>query len=173
MSRFLKIERQLDSDPTFGTRWINVHQIDEIYDAEPRQAVDAGGNFIYVDGDQNKHVMVPRVAIVWHYGGAYHQVSEKFLVDGSAEEVLKKVTDAIAADLASGHPKAPEPEPDPNDTPTRWRDTWKPGETYVQLDVVAHPDDVRRRFIAMQGSMSTSVLVLSNTAFWCELKAAA
>ena len=78
--------------------------------------------------------------------------------------MLKTVADAIAADRSP-----PEPEPDPDHVPTRWRGTWAPGESYEQLDVAVHPDDVRRRFIALAASTSTSVGVLANRTFWCEL----
>ena len=166
MSRFLKIVKHSDDHPKpkFSTHWINVYQIDEICDWEPRLAVDDDGGFVYVDGDQNKHVEVPRVAVFWHYGGAYEPVHARYVTDGTAEDMLKTVADAIAADRSP-----PEPEPDPDHVPTRWRGTWAPGESYEQLDVAAHPDDVRRRFIALAASTSTSVGVLANRTFWCEL----
>ena len=88
-----------------------------------------------------------------------------------AGEPLGKVIDRIeAARVAGRHCCDPETDEDGDVLQLNDRGVWLPGESYVQLDVVKHPEDVSKRYVALQASKSTSVLVLANTGYWCEVR---
>ena len=102
-----------------------------------------------------------------HSGGA----GPPLHVAGLASEFVEQVTacrtamlkaDALAVDAARA-------DRDAKLTRLTDRGVWQPGEQYEQLDVVAHPQDVSQKLVALQGSKSTSILVLRNRTYWCVL----
>ena len=149
MARFLKLNAYSDDLETDHLkkveRWINVYNIDEIV------AVSEYTTRMFLHfGDKSGHYDVSGGSAVW----------------------AGKIDALIAADIAGHHPHDDEEEEaEDDDTVTvRARGKWTKGEAYEQLDMVDHPTEEGKRYIAVAANTSTAVTILSNKAFWCQLK---
>ena len=155
MARFLKVRAfsdDLESD-RYGVavRWVNIHNIDEI----------AG---IEITRDKGKPEEVTgffKTRFHLHDEGADYEAA------GSPEEWVAKIDALIAADIAGHHPHDEEED---DAVIVRPRGTWTKGEAYEQLDMVDHPTEEGKRYIAVAANTSTVVTILSNKTFWCQLK---
>ena len=164
MARFLKVHAQVTGHHTpsdkqeyaYRDRWLNVYNIDEI---TGKATTDGMTTAIYMhySGSLGHHTNKPEAA--------------QYIVAGNPEDWVAKIDAIIAADIAAHHPVPAPAEPLEGVFTTSWEDTWTPGKKYAAWDVVAHPDNHARRFLALKPSSSTSVLVLANESYWCELPA--
>ena len=105
-----------------------------------------------------KYVPTTEIAVAFVGGGTDRSVYDFHVGFLAAEPVaaLKARIDAIE------FPPAPAPE----GPQIRDRGPWQPGESYDTFDMVANPDDVSKKLLALKPSRSTSKLVLSNKIFW-------
>ena len=168
MARFLKVDGSwtvLDSKRESGPRWINVYTIDEV----------TGISSTRKDPDTGQDVTEVTDSRFYLHHEDENSTSSYYYVPGKPETWIAKIDEIIANDIAGHHPEHEEDDPQPQEGvyTTSWKDTWKPGKQYAFWDVVAHPDNHARRFLALKPNASTSVLVLSNDSFWCEIPATA
>ena len=158
MARFLKVYGYSDGLGTDGNktvdRWVNIYSIDEIVPIEDTRKKK--------DGSSETGLFSTRFHVHYDGGGGANYKAE-----GLAEEWVAKIDALIAADIAGHHPHEEEED---DAVVVRPRGTWTKGEAYKQLDMVDHPTEEGKRYIAVAANTSTSVLILSNAAFWCQLK---
>ena len=147
------------------TRWINIYHVDEFiptvdkykyYDevAKEEKSENRDATFLLTHhtaptGINNTRLNRNTWVKVW----------------GEAKDWVEKFEDAIDADMAAHHP---EPEED-DSLKVNDRGVWLPGEVYMPLDLVQHPDDVSIQYMCTQESKSTDKETLTNTKFWCKV----
>ena len=149
MARFLKlnaISNSLQGSHLKTTdRWVNIYNIDEVVSVSERST----RVFLHFSDNES---------------GYYDLVARP-------DTLVADIEAAIAADIAGHHPHDDEEEAEDDDTVTvRARGKWTKGEAYEQLDMVDHPTEEGKRYIAVAANTSTAVTILSNKAFWCQLK---
>ena len=164
MARFLKVrgyskdfESDLYSKTAMVDRWVNIYTIDEII----------GVTTTRYNGTPEEETGVFHTKLYVHFGLGNN--SAHYFADGPPEEWVAKIDALIAADIAGHHPDEDEHD-DEGAVSVRPRGTWTKGETYEQLDMVDHPTEEGKRYIAVAASTSTAVTILSNKTFWCQLK---
>ena len=170
MAKFLKItgwEGHAIGGVKPRHRWIGIDTIDEIVpDERPTRYYDSAGKKVKAkDGelaDEDGWLLVYRCEIAVH--GEHPPGSTKvshgrFHVDCDAESLVAEIEALLA----------PPPAPAEDELTLNDRDVWWPGESYQTLDLVKHPEDVSKTFLALQPSKSTSALVLANSTFWCRI----
>ncbi|MXY96387.1 MAG: hypothetical protein F4Z29_01240 [Gemmatimonadetes bacterium] len=148
------------------TIYVNHTWIEEVFAGPTVYKVDDEKNPV-VDEHGNK--VVDYHTTYLYTAGADNAGSgeSRFEVRVDLDTVMARISAALEAGKACCDVSADDEDDDApqlND-----RGVWLPGESYVQLDVVKHPEDVSKKFIALQPSKSTSVLVLANTGYWCKL----
>ena len=154
MARFLNIDSFTRTGSPYRARnkerHINILHIVDVCDVTPRKGKDEDGN----------EIEIPRVRVFMDEEVADAQHHD---IDGTAAGLVATVEAMLAEER---HVIAP---PDPAAVVITDRGVWLPGASYVQLDKVQDPDDVRNEYLAVAPSQSTSKLVLLNKAFWCKL----
>ena len=105
MARFLKIEASQEgtrnTETDIATRWINVYEIEEIIDADPRSKRDEENEI--VKDEKGNDVLIARVCLHLHHdaaGGEYGLVTTgvRYFVDGVASDWVPKVERFIMKD---------------------------------------------------------------------------
>ena len=148
-------------------RWLSIYHVDEI--------IPATHTYKYYDAEEKKEKSETRKAtyLIKHHAGAAEGDSRQDNRDtwvkvwGEAKDWVKRIDDAIDADMAAHHP---EPEEEGDSLKVNVRGVWLPGELYAPLDLVQHPDDVSNEYMCTQESKSTDKETLTNTKFWCKVR---
>ena len=145
------------------TSFVNIYNIDEICDGTPIPRRDDAGEVVKDEDD--KPIFAPHVWLKMLHpfntansGDSY--AIAYWIVEGDAQSWAARVEEAILADR-----RALQPAEDGGLKITD-RDVWRPGESYEPFDLVAHPDDVSKKLVALRPSQSTSPAVLTNSKFW-------
>ena len=135
--------------------WVNINWIEEV----------TAGPTVYKQDDESK---IDYCTTHVYVGGSsgINEFESRFILHEKLTKVMERINKAIEAGKACCDPEHDE---DNNDMCLNDRGVWLPGESYVRLDVVGHPDDVSDKYMAVASSKSTSVLVLANNGYWCRL----
>ena len=145
--------------------YLDIYTIDEICDGPALYERTEDGTIVRERDGGGKMQPVPAAGTTLKllHASTYQWQVAQWIVYGTAADWVARIEAAILDDR-----RALQPAEDDGLKITD-RDVWRPGEAYAVLDLVAHPDDVSRRLLAVTASQSIDKTILANRKIWCEV----